>query len=196
MISFQEFPPKLPLQILQIIFFILFFIFVAFSLVPPKSLLRYFILINIIICLLTLPIIYRGKYEEFEMIPLTLLAFGWSFKMMIWLKKCLYAEKEKQISPFYLTMFYWRKLPEKTKRRKEMTIKNINIYLIQHIILLFLKWVLFEILYRWITNNIPEIPEEIYPVRIFNWITKGISALTPFLLFYYAVITFFVTILL
>jgi hypothetical protein len=196
MISLQEFPPKLPLQILQIIFFILFFIFVAFSLEPPKSLLRYFILINIIICLLTLPIIYRGKYEEFEMVPLTVLAFGWSFKMMIWLKKCLYAEKEKQITPFYLTMFYWRNLPEKTNRRQEMTVKNINIYLVQRIILLFLGWVLFEILYRWVTNNIPEIPEGLYPVRIFNWITKGIPALTPFLLFYYSVIAFSVTIVL
>lgn len=196
MISFQEFSPKLPIHILQIIFFTLFFIFVAFSLEPPKSLLRYFILINIIVCLLTLPIIYRGKYEEYEIVPLTLLAFGWSFKMMIWLKKCLYAEKEKQIVPFYLTMFYWRKFPEKTNRRQEISIKNINIYIIQRIIILFFKWVLFEILYRWITNNIPEIPEGIYPVRIFNWITKGIPALTPFLLFYYAVITFFVTIML
>ncbi|CAB4411801.1 unnamed protein product [Rhizophagus irregularis] len=196
MISFQEFPPKLPLHILQIIFFTLLSTFVAFSLEPPKSLFRYFILINIIVCLLTLPIIYRGKYEEYEIVPLTLLAFGWSFKMMIWLKKCLYAEKEKQIGPFYLTMFYWRKSPEKTNKSREISIKDINIYIIKRIIILLFKWILFEILYRWITNNIPEIPEGIYPVRIFNWITKGIPALTPFLLFYYAVTTFFVTIML
>ncbi|GBB83239.1 hypothetical protein RclHR1_00100043 [Rhizophagus clarus] len=196
MISFQEFPPKLSLQILQILFLFLIFIFVALSLEPPKSLLRYIILINIIISLLALPIIYRGKYEEYEIVPLTLLAFGWSFKMMIWLKKCLYAEKEKQIGPFYLTMFYWRKPSKKTNKRQEMTIKNIYIYISQRIILIFFKWVLFEILYRWVTNNIPEIPEGIYPVRIFNWITKGIPALTPFLIFYYGVITFFVTIML
>src|SRR6266542_1102050 len=111
--------------------------------------------------------------------------------MMIWLKKCLYAKKEKEIGPFYLTMFFWRKLPMNKQKTVEkdlkLTIKNINLKIIQRIVLLFLKWGLFEIFYRWLTYNIPEMPEEIFPVRILNWITKGIPPFTPFLLFYDAI---------
>ncbi|CAB5206023.1 unnamed protein product [Rhizophagus irregularis] len=101
--------------------------------------------------------------------------------MMIWLKNVLYAEKEKQIGPFYLTMFYWRKLPEKTNKSREISIKDINIYIIKRIIILLFKWILFEILYRWITNNIPEIPEGFTRFEFSTGITKGIPALTPFL---------------
>src|SRR4051812_39257246 len=107
------FPPKLPINILPIFFVVPTFIFISLSLERPKTRLRYFILIIICIYILTLPIICRRQYEEIYIASLTALSFGWSFKMMIWLKKCLYAEKEKQIGQFYLTMFFWRELPKK-----------------------------------------------------------------------------------
>ncbi|CAG8454122.1 15425_t:CDS:2 [Funneliformis caledonium] len=191
MISIQDFPPKLPFQTFRIAFVIPYFVFIAFSLEPPKTKLRYFSLIVIIIYLLALPLVYRGEYEEIEISPIAALAFGWSFKMMIWLKRCLYAEKEKQIGPFYLTMFFWRTLPnDDTKVKKKdskLTIREINLNIIQRVALVFLKWGLFEMCYRWLTYNVPDIPEESYPVRIFNWVTKGIPALNQFLLLYYAV---------
>ncbi|CAI2175756.1 13972_t:CDS:1 [Funneliformis geosporum] len=200
MISIQEFPPKLPIQIFRIAFAAPFFVFVAFSLEPPKTKLRYFSLIVIIIYLFALPIVYRGEYEEIEITPITALALGWGFKMMIWIKRCLYIEKEKQIGPFILTLFFWRTLPNVNRKIKKedskLTIKEINLNIIQRVALFFLKWGLYETFFRWLTYNVPDLPKETYPVRIFNWFTKGIPALNQFLLLYYAASTLVVILLL
>src|ERR1043165_8822701 len=152
MISFQEFPPKLPIPIFYSLFFVSFLVFTTLSLEPPKTKLRYFILITLTVYLPTLPFVYRGRYEPIVICPMACFASGWCFKMMIWLKKCFSAEKEKEVGPFFWTLFFWRELPNrKGKELRLTTTKDVNLNIVQRIGLLFFKWVLVEMFYRWST---------------------------------------------
>ncbi|RIA96085.1 hypothetical protein C1645_755973 [Glomus cerebriforme] len=104
-------PQTLPLSIYFVLVYSLQFSFILLTLSPPKTSFHLYIIYFIMMIYFLLPLNYGYHYNCTiqGIIPVMVISYTW--KMLIWLRECQYAtiKNDKIISPFYHSLFWWRK---------------------------------------------------------------------------------------
>ncbi|CAG8614847.1 1230_t:CDS:1, partial [Scutellospora calospora] len=121
------------------------------------------------------------------------LASFYSFKMIIWLKKNYQysIDSKTKIPSFIGSLFNWRPnavtITDKSNYQKYIdfiTIKDLNLEMINHTIKVITKLVIVNLLAIYLKNNRPQIPEKSYGLRILNYSLTGHPFVEAYELFY------------
>ncbi|RIB22169.1 membrane bound O-acyl transferase family-domain-containing protein [Gigaspora rosea] len=125
--------------------------------------------------------------------------------MIIWMKKNYQfsIDSKTKIPSFIGSLFNWRPnaitISEDSNYQKyidSITVKDLNLEMINHIIKIIIKSVILGFLVKFLRNNVPEIPERSYALRVLDYLWAGRPFIDLYTYFYcylwisYAIINF------
>ncbi|CAI2193544.1 6403_t:CDS:1, partial [Funneliformis geosporum] len=202
--TWQEFPPKLPTSVYISIFLTPFLLFLSLSFEPIQTRMRFYTLLTLALIYISIPISFRGKYPPF---PHNIFVFygsifGLKMLMFVQSNRAYLNQKDskqkKEFKSFLWTLFNLRLnsyiIPPNNENSNEKensliitspTTSLINQKIINRIIITFAKLLILElVMFNAITNTMM-IPEKSYQLRLIEFFTKGIPAVTiPLMLQY------------
>ncbi|CAI2168763.1 8751_t:CDS:1 [Funneliformis geosporum] len=193
----KEFPPNVPTSVYSSIFFTPFLLFLSLSFEPIQTRIRFYTLLSLALIFVSIPISFRGKY------PTLLHNFFVSYGSMYGLKMLLFLKfnrvylnqedhnKKKEFKSFLWTLFNSRFnsyiIPPKKDGSNEKensliitspTTSQIYKKIINRIIISFAKLLLLELVMFNAITYTSSIPEKPYQLRLIEFFTKGIPAIT------------------
>ncbi|CAG8610781.1 1474_t:CDS:1 [Funneliformis mosseae] len=195
--TWQEFPPKLPTSVYSSIYFIPLLLFLSLSFEPIQTSRRFYTLLSLALIFVSIPISFRGKYPP--KLHNVFVAYGMMFglKMLLFLKynrsylNQEVSDQKKEFKSFLWMIFNSRFnsyiVPPKKENSNEKensliitspTTSQINKKIINRTLITFIKCLILKLVTFFSIKYTMVIPEKPYQLRLLEFITKGIPAVT------------------
>ncbi|EXX52283.1 hypothetical protein RirG_254310 [Rhizophagus irregularis DAOM 197198w] len=205
--TWQQFPPKLPDSIYLSIWFIPLLLFISLTFEPIRTRKRFYTLLSLALIYLSIPISFRkGNYPIKLQNDLVGRSAVFGMKMLLFLKlnrSYNNPKNQKEFKSYLWSLFNWRfdsyiisPKSDDPLIIKSPTTSQINGKLISRFIIAFVKWLIYELISFFSHKYVVEIPEKAYQVRLIEFITKGIPAITMSSISHYLNITLSIYLLL